>query len=580
MQTITWSYIFSRIRRFPALLISAHIGAIVSALAAAPIPLLLPIIVDEVILAAPGRALPFLQQIAPQSWQHPLGYLLIFSAIGILLRIIGICTDILQSYQFIIIAKQVTCQLRQRILGGLRPVAMEAYESLGSGQVTSRLVTDMDTVDTFIGEGLSKFLIGVFSVVGVMAILFWIHPALAFFLIFLNPLVIGFTALLGKRIKKLKQHENQALESFQHAFTETLEAMQQIKVSNREQYFFRDLRRLARAIRDSSTRYAWQSFAGERLSSLLFMIGFDVFRGFALFLVIFSDLSIGQMFAVFSYLWFMLGAIQQIWQLQYKYFSASGALERINRLSDLQHEPQRKHADDHQRAQRQGARSTTALELELRNLYFRYPGAEKTILRAVNLQLEPGNKIAISGASGSGKSTLVQLIAGLYFPQRGDILLDGISTERLSLFYWREQIAVVLQHPALLNDTVRANLTLGRRASDAQLWRMLEAAELTATIAALPQGLDSLIGHDGVRLSGGQRQRLAIARALLAQPRMIILDEATSALDDATEARVHANLRACLQQVTMLIIAHRPSALAQGDRHYFLEAGHLQLTGG
>ena len=141
------------------------------------------------------------------------------------------------------------------------------------------------------------------------------------------------------------------------------------------------------------------------------------------------------------------------------------------------------------------------------------------------------DRVAIVGASGGGKSTLVQLLLGLYTPQAGVIRFGDSSQEQIGLPVIREHVAVVLQHPALFNDTVRANLCMGRERSDEACWQALTIAQLAQTVRQLPQGLDTVVGRSGVRLSGGQRQRLAIARMVLAEPKVVILDEATSALD-------------------------------------------------
>lgn len=183
------------------------------------------------------------------------------------------------------------------------------------------------------------------------------------------------------------------------------------------------------------------------------------------------------------------------------------------------------------------------------------------------------------GASGGGKSTLVQLLLGLYTPQAGSIRFGGATQQEIGLETIRENVAVVLQHPALFNDTVRANLAMGRDCSDEACWRALEIAQLDATVRALPAGLESVVGRSGVRLSGGQRQRLAIARMVLADPRVVILDEATSALDAATEYNLHQALARFLSGRTTLIIAHRLSAVKQADRVLVFDAGQIAEDG-
>ncbi|MAO26122.1 MAG: ABC transporter ATP-binding protein, partial [Roseovarius sp.] len=211
--------------------------------------------------------------------------------------------------------------------------------------------------------------------------------------------------------------------------------------------------------------------------------------------------------------------------------------------------------------------------LTLRNIHFAY--GEEEVLRGINLELAPGEKVALVGASGGGKSTLIQVILGMYTPQQGEVLIDGVPVQRIGLPCLREHVATVLQHPALFNDTVRQNLTLGRDKPDAALWDALRIAQLDATVAAMQDQLDTVIGRQGVRLSGGQRQRLAIARMILSEPSVVILDEATSALDAETEFQLHRDLEAFLKQRTTLIIAHRLSAVKQADRACVFEDGRI-----
>jgi len=286
--------------------------------------------------------------------------------------------------------------------------------------------------------------------------------------------------------------------------------------------------------------------------------------------VLFSDLSIGQMLAVFSYLWFMIGPVEQLLNLQYAFYAAGGALNRINELLARADEPQYSGGVDPFRG-----RATVGIDIQ--GLRFGY--GEEMVLNQLNLSIAPGEKVAVVGASGGGKSTLVQLLLGLYTPQAGSIRFGGATQQEIGLETIRENVAVVLQHPALFNDTVRANLAMGRDCSDEACWRALEIAQLDATVRALPAGLESVVGRSGVRLSGGQRQRLAIARMVLADPRVVILDEATSALDAATEYNLHQALARFLSGRTTLIIAHRLSAVKQADRVLVFDGGQIAEDG-
>jgi ATP-binding cassette subfamily C protein len=210
---------------------------------------------------------------------------------------------------------------------------------------------------------------------------------------------------------------------------------------------------------------------------------------------------------------------------------------------------------------------------------FAYDEGE-TVLDDVSLNVAPGEKVALVGASGGGKSTLVQALLGLYPVKSGQIFYGDAPVTEIGWETVREHVGVVLQHPVLFNDSVRANLTLGREADDATLWQALEIAQLKDYIAELPHGLDTVVGRQGVRMSGGQRQRLAIARMIVANPSIVILDEATSALDSDTERRLHQALSGFLAGRTTLIIAHRLSAVRQADRILVFENGRVVEEGG
>jgi ATP-binding cassette subfamily C protein len=408
------------------------------------------------------------------------------------------------------------------------------------------------------------------TLAGTAGILFWMHWKLALLIMLFNPLVIYATVKLGKRVKHLKKLENDSTSRFTQALTETLDAIQEVRAGNRQGYFLGRLGLRAQEVRDYAIASQWKSDASGRASGLLFQFGIDIFRAAAMLTVLFSDLSIGQMLAVFSYLWFMIGPVEQLLNLQYAYYAAGGALTRINELLARADEPQYPG----------GADPFTGREtvgIDIRGLSFGY--GEENVLDQLDLSIAPGEKVAIVGASGGGKSTLVQLLLGLYTAQSGTIRFGGASQEEIGLETVRENVAVVLQHPALFNDTVRSNLSMGRERSDEACWRALEIAQLAPTIRAFPDGLDSIVGRSGVRLSGGQRQRLAIARMVLSDPKVVILDEATSALDAATEYSLHQALARFLQGRTTLIIAHRLSAVKQADRVLVFDGGRIAEEG-
>jgi ATP-binding cassette subfamily C protein len=564
---MTWSYIISIFRQHRKTLVLANVIALLSALISVPAPLLMPLLVDEVLLEKPAGLVHAMQRVFPASWHGPVLYILAIMSFTILLRLVSLLLAVWQTREFTTIAKDVSYRIRSGMLAHLQKISMAEYETLGSGTVTSHFVTDVNAVDDFLGTTLSKFLVAVLTVFGVATILLWMHWQLALFILLMNPVMVYFTMIMGRKVKLLKKRENSAFELFQQALSETLDGIQQIRASNRHEHFLQRVNGRARDLRHHMTAFGWKSDAASRLSFFIFLMGFEVFRGLSMILVLFSGLTIGEMFAVYAYLWFMMGPVQEVLSIQYGFFTANAALERINRILGLKQEPQYPH-------QQNPFRDKHTVGLRVEDVYFRY-GDGLNVLDGVSLEIAAGEKVALVGASGGGKSTLVQIILGMYPPDGGELFFDGVNVKSIGLDVVRENVATVLQHPAMFNDSVRENLTLGRQPGEDDIWQALEIAQMRSVVEAMPAGLDTVIGRSGIRLSGGQRQRLAIARLVLADPKVVILDEATSSLDTDTEARLHTAMHAFLQHRTTLIIAHRLSAVRQADRVLVFDAGQI-----
>ena len=565
--TYNWQSLKSFVFKHKKSLIIANIIAVVATLLIIPIPLLMPLLVDEVLLNKPAELIAWVDSIFPKDWLSPLFYIVLFTALTLILRISGLLLLVVQTRIFTLIAKDITYNIRKDLLARVNSISMSEYETLGSGTISSHFVVDVETIDKFIAETVSKFIVAVLLIVGIIAVLFWLHWKLALVIIFLNPVVVLVTMKMGKYIKELKKNENSAFSTFQQSLTETLDGIQQIRASSREHFFFNRLAGQAKQVRDHSAQFSWKSDAASRLSFLVFVTGFDIFRAIGMVTVVVSDLSIGQMFAVFGYLWFLMNPVQDVLNINYAWFGAKAALNRINDLARLKTEP----IYPHEVNPFEG-KHTVSLRAE--NITFAY-GEKRPVLKDISLTIPAGQKIALVGASGGGKSTFVQVLLGLYQPQKGMLYFNNEPVTRIGLDVVRENVATVLQSPTLFNDSVRMNLTLGKNIDDDKLWEALEIAQLKKTISDLGEGLDTIVGKQGVRLSGGQRQRLAIARMVLSNPKVVILDEATSSLDTETERNLHQALSEFLKDRTTLIIAHRLSAVRQADHIFVFEDGHI-----
>ncbi|HFK4419794.1 TPA: ABC transporter ATP-binding protein [Vibrio parahaemolyticus] len=569
--TISRSWLITQVKKHKSKLILANLIAIVATLISVPIPLLMPLMVDEVLLDKPASGLSAMNAVLPEAWHTPTGYIFFTLFLVVLMRAASQALNIVQSRQFTLVSKTITFEMRSKMIDKLGRISIRQYETKGSGGINAHLITDIETIDQFVGSTLAKFVISFLTVIGTAIVLLWLDWRLGLFILLVNPIVIYFSRKLGSMVKHLKRKENHSFEIFQNRLVETLDGIYQLRAANKEREFLQLLKESANQVRVDADKYAWQSEAAGRVSFLLFLIGFELFRAVAMLMVMFSDLTIGQIFAVFGYLWFMLSPVQELLGIQFSWYSAKAALKRINDLLELEEE-------DRPVSKVNPFNETREVDVKIEHVDFSYNNENK-VLDDLSLHIPAGKKVALVGASGGGKSTLIQLLIGVYRQNAGSIRFNDELTEDIGFEVIRDKIAVVLQQPILFNDTLRHNLTLGGHFDEMSLWRALEVAQLQDVISQLNHGLDTQIGRNGIRLSGGQRQRLAIARMVLSNPQFVILDEATSALDTATEAALHKALTEFLRGRTTLIVAHRLSAVKQADLIYVLEDGKVTHTG-
>ncbi|HCE1608316.1 TPA: ABC transporter ATP-binding protein [Vibrio parahaemolyticus] len=569
--TISRSWLITQVKKHKSKLILANLIAIVATLISVPIPLLMPLMVDEVLLDKPASGLSAMNAVLPEAWHTPTGYIFFTLFLVVLMRAASQALNIVQSRQFTLVSKTITFEMRSKMIDKLGRISIRQYETKGSGGINAHLITDIETIDQFVGSTLAKFVISFLTVIGTAIVLLWLDWRLGLFILLVNPIVIYFSRKLGSMVKHLKRKENHSFEIFQNRLVETLDGIYQLRAANKEREFHQQLKESANQVRVDADKYAWQSEAAGRVSFLLFLIGFELFRAVAMLMVMFSDLTIGQIFAVFGYLWFMLSPVQELLGIQFSWYSAKAALKRINDLLELEEE-------DRPVSKVNPFNETREVDVKIEHVDFSYNNENK-VLDDLSLHIPAGKKVALVGASGGGKSTLIQLLIGVYRQNAGSIRFNDELTEDIGFEVIRDKIAVVLQQPILFNDTLRHNLTLGGHFDEMSLWRALEVAQLQDVISQLNHGLDTQIGRNGIRLSGGQRQRLAIARMVLSNPQFVILDEATSALDTVTEAALHKALTEFLRGRTTLIVAHRLSAVKQADLIYVLEDGKVTQTG-
>jgi ATP-binding cassette subfamily C protein len=374
---------------------------------------------------------------------------------------------------------------------------------------------------------------------------------------------------MSAKVGQLKKEENQAIATFQENVGETLELYGQIKASNKEAFFFSNAIKQAKNIQSTSNEFNFKSVAYEKLSYTIFLSLFELIRASGLLLVAYSDLSIGMMFAMFGYIWFIMTPVQDILSMQYSYSAAKAALSRINKVLTLKTEVSGEEVIKEKN-----------LTLSLKDLSFAYQSNAKLILKEISFDVMAGSKVALIGASGSGKTTLAQIISGFYEKTAGELFYNNVKTEDLDKHSIRENIFLVLQMPILFNSTLRFNITMGREnIDDKEILKALKIAQLDDMLQGMPNGLETIVGHHGIRLSGGQRQRLSIARMIIANPSIVIFDESTSALDVHTEAKLFVALEPILKDKTVITIAHRLSTVKNADMIYVLNDGEIVQRG-
>lgn len=559
--------IFKLILSKKPLLIWGQIVTLLAIAVSVPIPLMLPVLVDEVLLNKPDTIVLTIDALFGSG--DAFYYIAIVTAVVIFLRFFHFILSAVITKIFTYISKYVTFEIRKKLLLHLEKVSMNEYETLGSGAITSNLITDINTLDNFIITSASKFIASVLTLVAISIVMIVIHPILGLMILIIQPLIMFLSKKIAKKTGTLKKEENKAIELFQDNLGETLELFGQIKASNKEKYFFTDSIQKAQAIQQTSNDYSYKSVAYERFSFTIFLIAFEVLRASGLLMVAYSDLSIGMMFAMFGYIWFMMSPVQDILSMQYSYASAKAALERINKILTLQKEKD----GEEQLVLEKG------LDISIKNIQFSY-NSEKMILKDISLDIKPLQHIALIGASGSGKTTLAQIISGFYEKDAGEIRYNSIPTEKLQKSSLRENIFLVLQMPILFNNTLRFNITMGNQdITDEKIFQALAIAQLKEIVLDMKEGLDTIVGRHGIRLSGGQRQRISIARMIIADPCVVIFDESTSALDVHTETKLFTALEPILKNKTLITIAHRLSTVKNADMIYVLDGGKIVEEG-
>ncbi|NEW60281.1 ATP-binding cassette domain-containing protein, partial [Sulfurovum sp. bin170] len=293
-------------------------------------------------------------------------------------------------------------------------------------------------------------------------------------------------------------------------------------------------------------------------SQMLIMYSHDIFRSMGILMVLFGLLTIGKMLAIFAYAWVIMRPMDKLINFTHLYYNAKSSIDRLNEILKLDSEPKYEMKVD-------PFKDRKSASIRLKDVSFSYDGSTE-VLKNISLEIKEGEKVAIIGETGSGKSTLAQILIGLYPIDSGEIFYNGIEIKEIGYMSVRENVGFVIQSPLMFNNSLRFNLTLGRKYSDEKIYEALKIAQLYEFVSGLDKKLDTIVGKNGTKLSGGQKQRLSIARVLLDNPKVIIFDESTSSLDNETEDRLLEALNSFVEGKTIITIAHRKNSIEKADR--------------
>lgn len=492
-----------------------------------------------------------------------------------------LCTQAVVAYfritWFAKAGESALADLRKRVYGRLVCLPMTFFGERRVGELSSRLAADLSLIRDTLVTTTPQLLRQTITLLGCLVMIFITSMKLSLFMLACLPVVILATALVGRRIRgQSKLAQDQMAES-NVIVEETLQSIADVKAFHNESY---ESKRYATAIG------AFLNTALRTARSRASFVSFIIFVMFGVITLVIwygagllaqpanaGGLTSEQFFKFVLYTVFLSGALGSLPEAVSQVQKAVGATDRVRQILGEPAEPVSLPSEIPE------TRLKGAVTLE--GVHFAYPSrSDHPVLRGVTLQCSPGERIAIVGPSGAGKSTVISLLLQFYQPDEGIIRFDGKAARDYPLTYLRTQMAMVPQEVLLFGGSIRENIAYGRvGASDEAVVTAAKKAYAHDFIEAFPESYDTLVGDRGVKLSGGQRQRIAIARAILANPAILILDEATSSLDSESEHQVQQALEELMKDRTSIIIAHRLATVRQADQIFVLQEGKVIETG-
>lgn len=475
------------------------------------------------------------------------------------------------SYGLEWVGERVITDLRKQLYEHLQRLGFRYFSEVRLGEITSRLTNDVGSIRTALTSALPQTVTVTFSLIGSVGLMVMLNWRLSLIVFLTVPLVTLASRYFGAKIRSLARDIQDDLADSTAIAEDALAAIRVVKAFVREPY---EVSRYS-----TSVEQLFSTSRRKILLTSLFWSGIGLMFMATLVLIfwyggreVLSDrLTTGDLVAFIFYAFTISRSVGQMSRLYTTINSAVGASDRIFDLLDEVPEIQDKH----------NALALPPVEgaVSFQHVTFAYVEG-RPVLEDISFEVSPGQTVAVVGPSGAGKTTLINLIPRFFDPQSGTITVDGTDIKQVKKRSLREQIGIVSQDVHLFGTTIRENIRYGRLdAGDTEIEQAAEDANALEFIQKLPEGLDARVGEKGVKLSGGQRQRLAIARALLKNPRILLMDEATSSLDSESEAQIQEALNRLMQGKTTFIIAHRLSTVQHADCIFVLDKGVIVQKG-
>ena len=501
--------------------------------------------------------------------QALLPYLIVSAVAGVVLTAVSMTCQFGRDRLSAVASEGICQRLRETLYDRLHHVPMKFFDESETGDLVQRCSSDIETVRVFMHSDVDEAGRMLLFLAGMIPVLFWHNASLAWFAFILMPVLFFSSFFFFKSITKLFQITDESEGALTSVIQENLTGIRVVRAFARHEYEEGRFEKRNRAFRDNYVRLnrVMAIYWGGTDIFAMMQIGVVLFVGAYFYLQ--GLINIGELFLFLMYVSYVVWRIRHVGRLIADGGKAVVALRRINYILNTTAEAEQPIPD--------AARLTGEIEFEDVTVRF---GTEKDALEGVSVRIHAGETIGIVGAPGSGKSTLLRGLLRVHELTSGRIRVDGLDIATINRKWLRDNIGIVLQEPFLYSRTVKENLLVGKHgATDSELFEASEEAALHRSIEGFSEGYESMIGERGVTLSGGQRQRLALARALLKEPPILILDDALSAVDTNTENQILNSLEARRGKHTTFIVAHRLSTLRSVDRILVFAHGKLVQVG-